>query len=118
MKKHNQKGVSLLLTLLIMSAILTIAIGISTINIGEITITRESPHSLVAFYAGETGVERALYEDRVNSMATHSYQFDDICLDPENEICYSVTVAGATPTRVITSIGSYKGVERRVEATY
>jgi len=118
MKKHNQRGISLFLTLLIMSAILTIAIGISSINIGEIKITRESPRSLVAFYAGETGVERALYEDRANGMATQSYSFNGICLDSENKICYSVTVAGTTPTRVITSLGSYGGMTRRVEATY
>ena len=99
MKKNNQKGISLLLTILIMAAILSIAIGISLLSLGEIKIARESPKSLIAYYAAESGVEWAMYEDRVNGRDSESYYSGKVCLDSNNEICYSVTVEGTSPTR-------------------
>ena len=123
MKKNNQKGISLLITLLIMTAILSITIGIANLSIGEIQLSRESPYSLVAFYAAESGVEWAMFQDRANGMASQSYGNPpnppiSYCLDSYNNICYKVSASGASPSRTITSDGSYKTTVRSVESIY
>jgi len=116
MKKHNRKGVSLLLTLLIMTAIIAIAVGVSRLSVQEIKISRESPISMIAYYSAESGVEWAMYMDRNGGGAPSDS--GQICLDANSEICYRVTTAGVSPARIITSNGSYKNVTRAVELTY
>ncbi len=118
MEKNRQKGVSLLITLLVMSALLSIAIGLSGLSIGEIQLARESPSSLVAFYAAESGVEWAMYQDRANGMASQSYSDYNFCLNPSVGICYSVTASGTSPTRSIQSKGSFRNTVRSIESTY
>jgi Tfp pilus assembly protein PilX len=115
MKKHNQKGVSLLITLLIMAAILAIALGVSRLSLGEIKISRNTPNSLIAYYAAESGIERALYEDRVNGQASTDYPFSG-CI--ETDICYSGDASGVSPNRTIISNGLYQDTARSVESTY
>jgi len=118
MKKHNQKGVSLLLTLLIMAAIIAIAIGVSRLSTQEIKISRESSTSMIAYYAADSGVEWAMYEDRANGMASQSYSNYNFCLDTDTGICYNVGASGTSPNRIITANGSYQGVTRAVQLTY
>lgn len=118
MTKHDRKGVSLLLTLLIMAAIIAIAIGVSRLSTQEIKISRESPTSMIAYYAAESGVEWAMYEDRINGMASQSYSNYNFCLDIGNSVCYVVGASGTSPNRTITANGSYKGVVRAIQLTY
>lgn len=114
----ENRGVSLLLTLLIMAALLAIAFGISRLSLGEIKITRDVPKSLVAYYAAEAGVEQVLYNDRTSSPPLPSGSNSE-CLDPPtNEICYVVEFSGDSPNRTIRSNGSYKEVRRTIEVTY
>jgi len=115
MKKDSQKGVSLLITLLIMAAILAIALGVSRLSLGEIKISRDAPKSLIAYYAAESGVEWALYEDRINGQALVDYSFSD-CI--ETDICYSGSASGVSPARTIISNGSYQNTARAVQLTY
>ncbi len=58
----SEKGVSLYLAVLIMSVLLTLALGISSILIGQIKTMKEMGNSVAAFYAANTGVEKTLYE--------------------------------------------------------
>lgn len=118
MKKNNQRGISLLLTILIMAAIFSIAIAVSILSLGEIKISRESTRSLTAYYAAESGVEWAMYEDRVIGKYPQTYSSGRICLDPDDEICYSVDASGTSPSRKIKSDGSYKTTVRSIESTY
>jgi Tfp pilus assembly protein PilX len=64
MCKSRQKGVSLYLALLIMAVILSIGLGVSAILLGQIKVIRGMGDSVVAFYAADTGIERALREGR------------------------------------------------------
>lgn len=59
----QQKGVSLYLTFMVMSILMVISFGISSILISEIRILRSMGHSVIAFYAAETGIEKTLYLD-------------------------------------------------------
>ncbi|MBD3282226.1 MAG: hypothetical protein GF387_01295 [Candidatus Portnoybacteria bacterium] len=114
MKKEKQKGVSLLLTLLIMAALLAVAFGLSRLSLGEIKLARDIPKSLVAFYAADSGIERAIYQDRVLGSISN---FND-CVDDSDEICYEVTTEMDGSTRVIISNGSYKDIQRAIEIRY
>jgi hypothetical protein len=58
----KQKGVSLLFIVLIMSVILAISLGISSILGQQMIVMRTIGYSVIAFYAADTGIERVLME--------------------------------------------------------
>ncbi|MDP3794959.1 MAG: hypothetical protein Q8R13_03460 [bacterium] len=60
------KGTTLLLSVLVLSIILTIALGVTTIFIGELRLSGGVSQSVTAFYAADTGIECFLYQERVN----------------------------------------------------
>ncbi len=70
MKKlfDNQKGISLLLTLFILAAVLTAGLVIYDLVIRQGRISQEIGFSEVAFYAGEAGIEKVLYEINKNKI--------------------------------------------------
>ena len=116
MKTENKKGASLLLTMLIMSAILAIAMGIAKLSLGEIKISRELPRSFVAYYAAEAGMEELLYLDHTGVIpgpelynATGYLSID---------ISYIVSASEVSPNRKLQSSGIYKGTNRAIELTY
>jgi hypothetical protein len=115
-KKKDKRGASLFLTMLIMSAVLAIAMGISKLSLGEIKVSRELPQSFVAYYAAEAGIEQGLYADLVianpQGTATNSNGYLG------EGITYEITFNGVTPARTISSKGLYKGTSRAVELTY
>ena len=60
-KKNNQKGVILLLALLIMTAVVSIAIGLSVLIVKQYEFSSNLDHALVALYAAESGFEEGLF---------------------------------------------------------
>ncbi len=63
-KKFAEEGNVLLLALLVMAGIMTAGLAISAIILNEIRQARNIDFSAVAYYAGESGVEQALYKLR------------------------------------------------------
>lgn len=121
MKKNNQKGSSLLITLLIMSAFLSVAFGLSRLSLGEIQLFRDTTRSLTAYYAAEAGVECQMFNDRLSGEVVCGGS-SNVCLDAGQTICYLIQVSGSylnnNPPRTIKSSGSYKDVRRAIELTY
>lgn len=115
MKIDNQKGVSLLLTLLVMIALLAIAFGVSRLSLGEVKITQDVPKSIVAYYAAEAGVERAIYEKRQNDV---NLDIGECTVNLDNGSQYGVTVTDDGITITIRSVGCYQGVTRAIEVTF
>lgn len=117
-----KRGSSLLLTLLILTAILTIGFGISSLLLVELKMSRNIPESLRAYYGAETGIERALYEARKGSGAEDIGNPPDcadgsaVCLD-ESEACYCVEFTSGD-TYVIKSYGCFRGLKRAIEVAY
>jgi len=64
MIKDPEKGVSLIITFFILVVILAVVFSVSVILYSEIKIIRNIGDSVVAFYAGDAGVEKTLYYDR------------------------------------------------------
>lgn len=119
--KNNQRGVSLLLVLLLTAVLLSIAFGVSRLSFGELKISREISRTIVAYYAAEAGIECQMYNDRLVG--------EELCgggaavyLDAGQEISYTIQVSGSyienDLPRIIQSNGSYKGIIRGVESTY
>ena len=119
-KKDNNQGVSLYLTMMILSLILGLAFSLNTLLLTQIRSLRNIGDSVIAFYATETGIEKALY---------------GLSLDPpesgpwtetlSNNASYSVNLLnpgiGNCPASVLSycleSIGTYKNVKRGIRIT-
>ena len=128
-----ERGVSLYLALLIMAILLSIGLGMSAILFGQIKIIRGMGDSVVAFYAADTGIERALYEPMpsfggdvgdasytvevvcccrgvgdclfgVGECAGYGLEEDLDCVCNAFYLCY-------------TSVGTYRGIRRAIEST-
>lgn len=61
---NSQKGISLIITFLIMTIVLAVVLSISAILYSELRIIRNMGNSVVAFFAADSGVEKFLYYDR------------------------------------------------------
>jgi Tfp pilus assembly protein PilX len=125
--KQNSKGVSVFFALLILSVLLSIALGMSTILIGQARMLKGMEDSVVSFFTAESGVERMLYEDKMCRQPDCG-GLPWSCLDVVNcdegrrggvvsgnlgDATYEITVNdGAT---VISSLGIYKGTRRAIE---
>lgn len=130
-----QRGVAIYLAILIMAVLLAIALGITTILIGQIKISREIENSVVAIYAADTGIEHILYEEKLCRKSGCPAYCKSICSglpetytigvpDPillDNGATYSVTVNYGTENGEekvqFKSIGEYKGVKRAIETS-
>lgn len=116
-KPKNEKGASLLLTILIMSAILAIAMGISKLSLNEIKMSREYPESYVAYYAAETGMEQLLYLDHTGAISGPDLYNSGIVILGDG-ITYIVSASDVSPNRKLQSSGFYKDTNRAIELTY
>lgn len=112
--QNSKKGVSIYLVILISTFIFTVALGLSTILISRIKVSREIGYSVVAFYAADTGIERVLVQ------RNNPQNISETSLP--NGATYEVSVISGgsctAPNYCIKSIGKYKGVRRAIEITY
>ncbi len=124
----TNKGVALILTILILVGILAIAMGVTSLMVGEIKMTREIPWALKAYYAAEIGIEKSLYDarrgggasdigDPANLANCSPGTTGVICLD-DPDICYSVDVDVSGDPIYIKSYGCYKRIKRSIEVSY
>ena len=121
---QTQKGVSIYLSLMIMTILLAIALGVSTILISQQKSIKGMGNSVIAFYAADSGIEKILYD---------AFQGEDIAANcPEDNPCQATLDNGATYNVVvlpgdnpkcagsyycIKSVGEYKEIKRALEAT-
>jgi hypothetical protein len=142
------KGSALLIVMLVLTSILTIAIGFSTLIIQGIIMNRNQENSTVAYFASEAGAERVLFSafkavlpaDRLDLTASEcvSGRFIDFSAsppacrdtdDPEmddaetwtnlpNQARYAVRYSLDGTTVRLKSIGEYRGVRRSVEVSF
>ena len=134
MKIQNfEKGVSLYLALIIMSVLLAIALGISTIILSQMKMITGMGDSVVALYAADTGIEVALDDDTPDPhygpspLGDASYEVDVVCCDfVTNPDCrWNGTPCPGLPIDstcnasylCYKSVGTYRGIRRAIEAT-
>ena len=64
----NQRGSAIFLVVLILTGILVAVLGINNLVIKGIKLSRNIAWSAPAYFAAETGMEKALYETRKDSV--------------------------------------------------
>lgn len=128
----SQRGVSLLLVSLIMSVILSISFGVSSILTKQIKTTQEIGYSVIVFYAADSGVEKALYDLYKLPIPHQSNQLGN-CGEADFEVqlkCGASVLAGDCPANLATSsscnalniciksLGTYQKTRRAIEIKY
>ncbi len=126
----GEKGVSLLFVIIIMSVILAIGAGLSTIFIQEGQMMTEIGYSVIAFYAADAGIERALMMEPVPSITEDLDSDVPTASYTVSMRCGKGVLPDACPPGLVIdpncdglnycmkSIGSYKTVKRAVEIKY
>lgn len=113
----NQKGLSLYITVIIMSILLAIVLGISTILVSQMKIVKEIENSVIAFYAAETGIEQVL------TARANPIPFDGYSGTLTNSATYDITVFSSglncpAPNFCIKSVGSFRNARRAIQVSY
>ena len=109
---HNQQGFSLLLVILILAAMLGTTLIVSNIVLEVGRTLAKAPHSEVALYAAEAGIEKALYKINKN--------YTDI--SPETVFNFSsesgdLGIDGSTFT-IDSSEGDVEVIRKNIDGTF
>ncbi|MDP3727104.1 MAG: hypothetical protein Q8R35_00515 [bacterium] len=124
---RQRRGITLLLVVLILSALLSISLGILDVVLGEFKISGEISDSFVALYAADLGVERILYDDRVGTSicpGSGNCSYGPITTALPNGACFTLRLDRTGGNTVVVSTGEYRcaspqlSVKRAFEATY
>lgn len=114
---QHQRGASLYLALVVITIMLAMAFGLSSIFIGQTKTIKQIGNSVIALSAADTGIEAVLL-NRNNPI-----NISETVLS--NGATYRVVVAAggtgdcpAGSNYCIKSIGSYLGTKRAVEIIY
>ncbi len=116
--KHNdnQKGVALLLTVVIMSVVMLIAVLISNIVITQLKLTGDINDSTAAIYAADAGVECQLYNIRRGASLKCYTDGGQIIMS--NGAAISTTKTGTLPNFTVKSLGSFRTVKRQFQVDF
>lgn len=112
-----QKGTSLYLSLIIMTIILAMALGLSSIFIGQTKTIKQMGNSVIAFYAADTGIEAVL----LNRNSPVSIPEIPLSNGATYQVFVSAAGTGGCPAEknyCVKSIGSYLGTKRAIEIIY
>lgn len=120
-------GMVLLLVILILSALLSISIGIFNVVLGEFRISGEISDSFIAFYAADQGVEQVFYDDRVAGSLCRgggTCEYGPVTVALANGSCYTARLSRTGNDTSVTSTGEYRcggsslAVKRAFQASY
>jgi hypothetical protein len=127
-----ERGVSLYLSILILSILLAIALGLTAILVQQTRTIKEMGDSVTAFFAADTGVEIVLYRDKLCRQSpctglgwncADTANCDKGISSLESPVSGSVGLATYNVTftedgaPTITSIGVYSGTRRAIKVT-
>ena len=98
---QSQKGVSLYIAFMIMTILLGIAFGMNNLLFSQLGILKGMGHSVLAFYATEAGLERALYIDSTVCLEIEVGVGHAPCLSAEFD-----TIGASSPGSVSLSNGA------------
>ena len=111
--RERQRGVTMLLVAVIVSALLSISVGIFNVIYGQIRISGDINDSFLSFYAADQGMEKTFYRDRVLQeicAVPGCNCFTDLNVAVTSGACYTAVVSrncGGGSTDVV-STGQYQ----------
>lgn len=127
-KIQSETGVAVVLSILILTAILTVSLGASTILVRELRFGREANFYVRAFFAADSGIEKILtLRDSPQSFTACTSSASPCVLTNGAEYWVVVTASGAikpdgspcsSGNFCIESIGRYMGTRRAIEVNY
>jgi hypothetical protein len=106
-------AVTILLSVLLLSILLVIGLGVSALMLQQIKLSGQIGKSVVAFYAADSGAEKCLYD--VRQLSAGSCPYSGVPLDFDSQATYTTSYNG---TNQITSIGQFRGAGRKVELSW
>ncbi len=109
MNVSQKRGISLYLVIVILAILMSVSLGLISLTVGEIQIAGGVGNSTVAFYAADTGIEKALYDKLVSGGA------GQVSGTLDNGANYSTEVQEFASSTKIYSTGNYRGVWRKIE---
>lgn len=114
--QKSERGVSLYLTVMILTLILAMALGISSLLVSQIRLGHDLGDSVLAFYATETGVERSLF---ALSQGETGPQWQETLSNNASYVAnFENPGEGGCPATVLNyclkSIGVYNGIRRGI----
>ena len=118
----NQKGVSLYLTLMIVTIFLAMSFGIGVLLLRQLEMIRGLGDSIVALYAADTGIERELYEGNSPPSSYSGYvDLNNNGYQDSEDATYNISVVApgsdcSAENYCIKSIGLFKKTKRAIEA--
>ncbi|MBZ9572788.1 hypothetical protein KJA17_01160 [Patescibacteria group bacterium] len=114
----NQKGVSLYLTIVILSVLTAAILTMISISVSQIKVIQTLGNSVIAFYGADTGIERVLYgvykEGYIPALGECPLDYRGTL---DNGASYEVCVSDESAS-IILSTGSYKKTKRRIEINF
>ena len=109
-KNTTQKGIALLLTIIILSIVMLIAVLITTIVTMQLKLASDINDSTAAIYAADSGAEWQLYQIRKGASVASPVM--------SNGATVETTVTSVVPNFTIKSLGSYRTVKRQFEIIF
>lgn len=124
MIQKSEKGVILYLALIILTIVMAIVLGLSSILIGEIKTIHQMENSMKALFAADTGMEIAFY-DKSEPESSYSgsldgsvYEVTVVCNEDYSECPFGIWDSDCDAYFFCyESIGNYRGIKRALEAT-
>lgn len=125
----EQKGAALVMTLLILSLMMTSAVALSRIILGEVRMAVNTINSLSAFYAADSGIEKSLYyikyarknsnTDPFNNLQNKNYLLDNgesfyfvqASTTAPGFIAYDVTTSTPAHVDIIDPAGNISNID-------
>lgn len=106
--------------IIMVAILLAVALGLASIIIGGAKIAENLSYSVKAFHAADTGIEKALYDIKINSGACDDSSSDgSFGTDYDYDVTMTTTGSDCADSGTsITSLGRYKTVVRKIEAFY
>lgn len=105
--------------LLILTSILVVSLAASNLVVSGIVMSRSQNYSTIAYYAAESGEEKALWEVRKNRYSLpQENQSGIFSASLSNGSSYSVDFASSSPKITLTSLGVYLGTRRSIASEY
>lgn len=119
-RKINSKGsASIFLVMSILTGVLAIALGSSSVITTDRRISASSDESMTAYYAAETGIEQAIYDYVKNNIEPAAEKCSTGNWTASGVSRYCLVIAGAYPNiAAIKSIGDFNSTRRSIEITF
>ncbi len=117
MLKGQKGAVTIIIAMVVLSAILLIAMAISNLVFSSSEIEKMSYSSYKSFYASESGVEFYLYY-LIRAAGYSPAVGDEFNFNLANGSSYKIKVVQTSPSVIFKSIGEYEGTKRAIEIDY